>query len=163
MSHLTWTCPLSSPMNNNQGESSNTIRTTRERFNEAIANHDAETIGTLLAPEYHIVTGRSDQFHGADEEPLRWADVFEKDSAVIYRRTSREIRVNELWGLAEELGNWTGRYSAENGMVNASGVYSAKWQRAENGEWLIQVEVFTTLECDGPAGGCVRPAPIIRS
>jgi len=143
--------------------SENEIRVIRERFNEAIANHNAETIGSFLAPEYHIVTGRSDQFHGADEEPLRWAGVFEKDPAVVYRRTSREIRVNELWGLAEELGNWSGSYSAENGIVNASGVYSAKWQRAENGEWLIQVEVFTTLECDGPANGCVRPDPIVRS
>ena len=143
--------------------SKNEIRVIRERFNEAIANHNAETIGSFLAPEYHIVTGRSDQFHGADEEPLRWASVFEKDPKVIYRRTSREIRVNENWGLAEELGDWSGSYSAENGIVNASGVYSAKWQRAENGGWLIQVEVFTTLECDGPANGCVRPDPIVRS
>ncbi len=144
-------------------QSSNAIRTARGRFNDAIANHDAETIGTFLAPEYHIVTGRSDQFHGTDEEPLRWASIFRKDPKVVYRRTPREIRVNELWGLAEELGNWTGSYSAENGMVYASGVYSAKWQRAEYGEWLIQVEVFTTLEYDGPAGGRVRPDPIIRS
>ena len=143
--------------------SKNEIRVIRERFNDAIANHNAETIGSFLAPEYHIVTGRSDQFHGADEEPLRWASVFEKDPKVIYRRTSREIRVNENWGLAEELGDWSGSYSAENGIVNASGVYSAKWQRAENGGWLIQVEVFTTLECDGPANGCVRPDPIVRS
>ncbi len=143
--------------------SKNEIRVIRERFNDAIANHNAETIGKFLAPEYHIVTGRSDQFHGADEEPLRWASVFEKDPKVIYRRTSREIRVNENWGLAEELGDWSGSYSAENGIVNASGVYSAKWQRAENGGWLIQVEVFTTLECDGPANGCVRPDPIVRS
>ena len=149
-------------LDNNEGESSHAIRNARERFNEAIANHDAKTIGTLLAPNYHIVTGRSDQFHGTEEEPLRWADVFEKDPSVIYRRTPREIRVNELWGLAEELGNWSGSYSVENGGVNASGVYSAKWQRAENGEWLIQVEVFTTLECDGPVGGCVKPDPIIR-
>ena len=140
--------------------SESAIRTVRERFNEAIANHDAETIGTFLAPEYHIVTGRSDQFHGAEEEPRRWANLFEKDPKVIYRRTPREIRVNELWGLAEELGNWTGRYSAANGMVNASGVYAAKWQRAGNGEWLVQAEMFTTLECEGPAGGCVKPDPI---
>jgi hypothetical protein len=107
---------------NNESSSSLEIRGTRERFNEAIANHDADAIGAFLAPAYHIVTGRSDQFHGADEEPGRWARVFEQDSAVVYRRTSREIRVNELWGLAEELGNWTGSYSAENGMVRASGV-----------------------------------------
>lgn len=142
--------------------SESAIRTARERFNEVILNHDAKSIGSFLAPEYHIVTGRSDQFHGADEESHRWASVFEKDPKVTYRRTPREIRVNENWGLAEELGDWTGSYSAENDMVNASGVYSAKWQRAENGEWLIQVEVFTTLNCDGPNGGCVRPDPILR-
>lgn len=146
----------------NDSGSSNAIRAARERFNEAIANHDAQAIGTLLAPEYHIVTGRSDQFHGADEEALRWAEVFRKDPSVIYRRIPREIRVNENWGLAEELGNWSGSYSVENNIVNASGVYSAKWQRAENGEWLIQVEVFTTLNCDRPSGGCVRPDAIIR-
>ena len=143
-------------------ESSSIIRAVRERFNEAIANHDAESIGAFLAPNYHIVTGRSDQFHGAEEEPLRWASVFEKDSSVIYRRTSREIRVNEDWGLAEELGDWSGSYSVEDGTVHASGVYAAKWQRAGNGEWLIQAEVFTTLNCDGPIGGCVRPAPILK-
>ena len=150
-------------MDKNENLSSNAIRIVRERFNEAIAHHDAIAIGRLLAPEYHLVTGRSDQFHGADEEPLRWADVFAKDPTVIYRRTPREIRINENWGLAEELGNWTGSYSAENGMANASGVYSAKWQRAENSEWLIQVEVFTTLKCDGPDIGCVKPDPIFRS
>lgn len=46
-------------MVNNEGEFSNAIRNVRGRFNEVIANHDAETIGILLAPEYHIVTGRS--------------------------------------------------------------------------------------------------------
>jgi ketosteroid isomerase-like protein len=145
----------------NESLSSNAIRKVREKFNDAIANHNAEAMGSFFAPEYHIVTGRSDQFHGAEEEPRRWASVFEKDPKVIYRRTSREIRVNENWGLAEELGDWTGTYSAENGSVSASGVYSAKWQCAESGEWLIQVEVFTTLYCDGPASGCVRPDPII--
>ena len=49
------------------------IIATRERFNTAIANKDAETICTLLAPTYHIVTGRSDQNHGAEEEAARWA------------------------------------------------------------------------------------------
>ncbi|MBK9209012.1 MAG: nuclear transport factor 2 family protein [Anaerolineales bacterium] len=145
-----------------EGESSFAIRSRRESFNKAIANHDAKSIGAFLAPAYHIVTGRSDQFHGAEEEPRRWAEVFENDASVVYLRKPREIRVNESWGLAEELGDWTGRYSAENGMVNAAGVYSAKWQRAQNGDWLIQAEVFTTLHCDGPAGGCVEPDPIVR-
>jgi ketosteroid isomerase-like protein len=137
------------------------IRDAREQFNTAIANKDAAAIRTLLAPSYHIVTGRSAQNHGAEEEAARWAEVFSADSAVIYYRMPREITINEDWGLAEELGNWRGSYTAEESLVHASGVYAAKWQRAEAGEWVLQAEVFTTLTCTGPASGCVRPDPII--
>ena len=138
------------------------IRAARERFNVAIANKDVETIRTLLAPTYHIVTGRSAQNHGADEEAARWAEVFRADPTTIYHRTPREITINEEWGIAEELGNWKGSYTAEEMLVQASGVYAAKWQRAEYGGWVLQVEVFTTLTCTGPASGCVRPDPIQR-
>jgi ketosteroid isomerase-like protein len=126
------------------------IGAARERFNTAIANKDATSIRSLLAPTYHLVTGRSAQFHGAEEESKRWADVFHADPTAVYRRTPREITINEAWGLAEELGNWNGSYTLEGIPVQASGVYSAKWQRTENSEWVLQVEVFTTLICDGP-------------
>lgn len=138
------------------------IRAARERFNVAIADKNIETIRTLLAPTYHIVTGRSAQNHGADEEAARWAEVFREDPTAVYRRTPREITINEDWGLAEELGNWKGSYTAEGKLVQASGVYAAKWQRAEDREWVLQVEVFTTLTCTGPDSGCVRPDPIQR-
>ena len=138
------------------------IRKARERFNVAIADKDVAAIRALLAPTYHIVTGRSAQNHGADEEAARWAEVFHTDLTTIYRRTPREITINEDWGLAEELGNWKGSYTTEGTLVHASGVYTAKWQRAEDGEWVLQVEVFTTLACTGSASGCVRPDPIYR-
>jgi ketosteroid isomerase-like protein len=138
------------------------IRAARDRFNRAIAGKDAAAIRSLLAPTYHIVTGRSAQNHGADEEARRWADVFRQDSSAIYVRTPREFHINESWGLAEELGNWKGNYTAENVPVSASGVYAAKWQRAVDGQWVLQVEVFTTLQCDGPASGCAPPDPIYR-
>jgi len=138
------------------------IRTARERFNVAITNKDIDTIRALLAPTYHIVTGRSAQNHGAREEAARWAEVFRTDPTTVYRRTPREITINEDWGLAEELGNWKGSYLAEETLIQASGVYAAKWQLAEDGEWVLQVEVFTTLACTGPASGCVRPDPIYR-
>ena len=149
-------------MNTKTNGSSDQIRETRERFNQAIADKDAKLIQTFLAPTYHIVTGRSAQNHGAAEEAKRWADVFQQDDTAIYRRTPREIRVNEAWSIAEELGDWKGSYTAENVLVQASGVYAAKWQRAENGEWVLQVEVFTTMECLGPESGCVKPDPIYR-
>lgn len=142
--------------------SSELIRLTRERFNQAIADKDAAAIQTFFAPSYHIVTGRSAQNHGAEEEAKRWAEVFRHDSTAIYRRTPREIRVNETWGLAEELGDWKGSYTAENVPVRASGVYAAKWRLAENGDWVLQAEVFTTIECTGPGSGCVPPDPIHR-
>jgi ketosteroid isomerase-like protein len=147
-------------MNTQLNGSEHEIRDVRERFNVAIANKDAKTIQNFLAPTYHIITGRSAQNHGATEEAKRWADVFSQDPTAVYRRTPREIRVNEAWGIAEELGDWKGSYTAENVLVQASGVYAAKWQRAENGEWLLQVEVFTTMECSGPESGCVKPDPI---
>ena len=135
------------------------IRAARARFNIAIEYKDAEAIHALLAPSYHIVTGRSAQFHGAEEEKARWAEVFRTDPTAVYIRTPRQITINEAWGLAEELGNWTGRYTAEGTLVQASGVYAAKWQLAENGEWVLQVEIFTTLTCNGP---CEKPDPIYK-
>lgn len=148
-----------------QPTSSDLIRSARERFNLAIAEKDSGRIRLLLAPSYHLVTGRSDQFHGAAEEENRWAELFRNDPTAAYRRTPREITVNEAWGIAEELGNWQGAYtlrqaqgSALNGtLVNVSGVYAAKWQRKQNGDWAIQAEVFTTIKFDD---ACIPPDPI---
>lgn len=137
--------------------SNESIKEAREKFNIAIANKDAESIRSVLAPSYHIVTGRSDQFHGQDEEAIRWRQVFESDPTAIYIRTPREITINERWGIAEELGNWKGSYTLDGKLVNASGVYSAKWQKNKNSEWVLQAEVFTTIEFDE---SCIPPDPI---
>ncbi len=138
------------------------IREARERFNLAIEKRDVTAIRSLLAPEYHIITGRSEQSHGGDQEAQRWAGRFQSDPTVMYRRTPREITINEDWGLAEELGNWRGTYTIEGVLVHASGVYAAKWQRAEDGEWVLQAELFTTITCTGPENGCRPPDPIHR-
>ena len=137
--------------------SSELIRKAREHFNIAIEQKDVNAIHKLLSPTYHIVTGRSDQTHGADEEADRWADIFNTDPTATYRRTTRELTINEAWGIAEELGNWQGSYTTTNTLIQASGVYSAKWHRKQNGEWILQTEVFTTLTCEGP---CHPPDPI---
>lgn len=72
----------------------------------------------------------------------------------------RELRINEAWGLAEELGDWNGSSTMGSAIVSTSGVYAAKWQRAVDGAWLIQVEVFTTLECSELANSRLEPEPI---
>lgn len=138
------------------------IRASREQFNIAIEQKDVATIRSMLAPGYHIVTGRSEQSHGADEEARRWTARFQSDPTTFYRRTPRDITINEDWGMAEELGNWRGIYTVNGALVHVSGVYAAKWQRAEDGDWVIQAEMFTTITCTGPEGGCLPPDPIHR-
>lgn len=136
------------------------IRAVREKFNIAIAEQDVPTIRSLLASSYHIVTGRSDQSHGADQEAKRWTERFRNDPTTLYRRTTRDVTINEDWGMAEELGNWKGNYTSHGSIVHASGVYAAKWQRTTNGDWVLQAEMFTTLTCTGPEDGCIPPDPI---
>lgn len=136
------------------------VRASREEFNAAITRRDAEAIASLLAPGYHIITGRSEQSHGVGVEREKWAARFAADPSVMYRRTPREVKVNESWGLAEETGDWTGSYTTEGTKARASGVYSAKWQRALHGRWLLQSEVFTTMACEGSAAACLPPDPI---
>ena len=140
-----------------QPTSTDLIRAAREAFNRAIAEKDAKRIRPLLAASYHLVTGRSDQFHGADEEEIRWAELFQNDPTSVYRRTPREITTNDSWGIAEELGNWQGEYSIKGNLVRASGVYAAKWQRTAQGNWVLQAEVFTTIKFDE---SCLPPDPI---
>lgn len=140
-----------------QPTSTDLIRAAREAFNRAIAKKDAKRIRPLLAVSYHLITGRSDQFHGDDEEEIRWAELFQSDPTAVYRRTPREITTNEAWGIAEEIGNWQGEYTLNGELVRASGVYAAKWQRTTQGNWVLQAEIFTTIKYDE---ACIPPDPI---
>ena len=135
------------------------IRDVREKFNLAIKSKNVDAIKPLFAPNYHIVTGRSVQHHGTENEYQNWKTLFADDPSFICDREPREIRTNPDWGLAEELGNWRCNYTVAGKKINASGVYAAKWQRAENGAWLLQSEVFTTMTCNGGESGCKRPDP----
>ena len=141
------------------GASSGAIRTARERFNAAIASRDTIAIAALLLPSYHIVTGRSVQSHGVPEEIAVWRAAF-ADSTLLYVRRTREVRANPAWGLAEEVGDWTGRLTAPDGPVRIGGSYAAKWQRDTGGSWRLQSEVFTTLHCEGGPQGCKPPDPV---
>ena len=138
---------------------SSAVRAARERFNAAIASRDTTTIAALLLPSYHIVTGRSAQGHGVAEEAGAWREMF-ADTTLLYVRRTREVRANPAWGIAEELGDWTGRLTAPDGPVRVGGSYAAKWQRDTGGSWRLQSEVFTTLHCEGGSQGCKPPDPV---
>ena len=153
-------CLHQPPAQNENPSDTAAVRATRSRFNDAIALHNAAAIEGFLLPNYHIVTGRSAQTHGRSAEIQNWRTIFAGDSTVIYVRTPDKILVNAAWGLAEELGSWTGHYTALDGPVQVSGVYSAKWQRDAKRRWWLQTEVFTTLECRGGAQSCRGPDPV---
>jgi hypothetical protein len=89
-----------------------------------------------------------------------WATAV-RYTSMSYVRTPRTVAVNEGWGLAEEVGDWTGYVSAADGPARSSGVYAAKWQRANDGTWLLQAEIFTTLKCEGGPRGCTPPDPVV--
>ena len=135
------------------------IRETRAAFNTAIASHDREAIAHFLAPSYKVIAGRSVSAQGKEESRLTWDAMFREDPDVVYVRTPRDIRVNESWGLAQEIGDWTGHRKSADGLARFSGVYAAKWHRATGGEWLLVSEVFTTLSCSGSKQLCAAPAP----
>ena len=138
---------------------SSAIRAARERFNAAIVTRDTATIASMFLPTYHLISGRSAQSHGVDEEVSVWKSMF-ADTTLLYVRRTREVRANPAWGIAEELGDWTGRLTAPDGPVRVNGSYAAKWQRDTGGNWRLQSEVFTTLHCEGGTQGCKPPDPV---
>lgn len=126
-------------------DSENYIRLARQRYNDAISSRNVEAICSFFTADYHVVTGRGIQSHGIKEQGQRWAEAFQADPIMLYRRRTRELRLSKQLKSAEELGNWVGKYSLNQKTKLVAGVYSAKWQMQTDGLWLIQAEIFTTL------------------
>lgn len=122
------------------------IRSARAALNRAIVAKDANAIAALLAVEYHVVTALNSQRFGREESRRSWEEMFVDDPAATFERTPRQIDVNDELRMAHETGDWNGTFSAGTVPVSVSGVYSAKWQRAEDGQWLLLAEIFTPLE-----------------
>ena len=118
----------------------------RKRYNEAILHRNVEAICAFYAADYFVLTGRGVQSHGVNEQLRRWSESFRSDPIVYYRRRTTGLSVSKKFACAEELGRWAGKYSLNQSVVLVAGVYSAKWQKQINGNWLVQAEVFTTLK-----------------
>ena len=129
----------------NKAEHIAQIKLERQQYNAAISSRNVDAICTFLTADYHVLTSAGTQSHGVEDQRRRWAVSFQADPIVLYRRRTRELRLNKPLDVAEELGNWAGKFTLNKQIVLVAGVYSAKWQRQQNGFWLIQSEVFTTL------------------
>ncbi len=128
------------------------IESIRALSNEAIAQHDAVTVASLLAPKYQITTGKGQLFQDTPEaEVAGWEEVFATADDIIYVRTPKNIEISTYLPRAAEHGTWLGPWTTDAGRKEVGGSYAATWSRID-GEWKILSEVFVTLFCNGP--GC---------
>lgn len=103
-----------------------------------------------MAPDVIVVTSRSSQAIGRAANMTSFADQFRTRSDVVYERTPEQVRVYEPWGMASELGRWTGSWTDTDGKIQIGGIYFAKW-RLRNGSWLIESETYVPERCSGGA------------
>ena len=130
------------------------IRAARQAYNAAIARGDADAVAGLLVENYVSVSSIGAQNHGREEARANYAEIAKLGWSII--RTPRDVRVNEAWGSAQELGDWVVKRERPN-VATVRGVYAAKWLRTTKGEWRVQSEVFTAMSCEGSAVACAPP------
>lgn len=133
------------------------IRQRRASSNAAIARHDTGGIGAILAEDVVVVTSNSIHGVGRATNLERFADQFRTRADVVYERTPEQVRVYEPWGMASELGRWTGSWTDTDGKIQIGGIYFAKW-RLKNGSWLVESETYVPETCTGGAY-CRTPPP----
>lgn len=126
-------------------ESELAIRARRAAFNRAIAEGDAAAIGPILARDCVMITGTdSAVIAGRLAQVKAWRREFAAAGRLIYKRTPEAIVVSAVEPIAMEQGRWRGAVAGSDGDA-ASGIYTAKW-RELGGEWVIEAEVFVTLD-----------------
>ena len=124
------------------------IRAARAQSNQAIAERDVAGIARHWMPDVHIVTSTSAQGTGRETNGKRMADQFTRRPDTLYVRTPATVDVFAAWGVASERGEWTGRWTEPDGVVQVRGTYLAQWRKV-SGTWLIQAEVFVPTACRG--------------
>ncbi len=124
------------------------IRAARARHNQAIVEHDLETMARIWSPDHVGVSSRNSRSLGVDEERRSFAAMYATRPGLVFVRTPTRVEVNAQWGQAGELGHWTGHWRAADGEVRVGGTYFAKW-RKESGTWRILAETYVQLECEG--------------
>ena len=132
------------------------IRAARAQSNQAIAAHDMAGIARHWMPDVHIVTSTSTQGSGRDVNGRRMAQQFERRPDTVYVRTPSAVDVFPAWGVASERGEWIGRWTEPDGVVQVSGTYLAQWRQVD-GTWLIQAEVFVPTACRGSSYCAAHP------
>lgn len=125
-----------------------TIRSIRAQSNEAIARHDAASVGSFLAEDYVITISTGAIERSREEHIDSFAAHFEQYPDVVYVRTPTTISTSESYPLAIEHGAWVGSRTTTNGKLENGGEYTAAWRKTD-GVWKIYSELFVALYCRG--------------
>lgn len=124
------------------------VRAARDRSNAAIAKHDLDGIAAAWMDDVHVVSSTSTQTAGKNANRERMAAQFKNRPDTIYVRKPATIEVYAPWSVASERGEWTGKWTEPDGLLEIGGTYQAQWRKVDR-RWLIQGELFVPTHCKG--------------
>ena len=132
------------------------IRQARERSNQAIAAHDLSGIARAWMEDIHIVTSTSLLTAGRELNQQRMGRQFKNRPDTVYIRRPNVIDVYAPWAVASERGEWTGRWTEPDGLLEIGGTYQAQWRKID-GQWRVQAELYVPTRCTGAKYCLQRP------
>lgn len=110
----------------------------RRASNEAIARADAVAVAAFWMDDIHVQSGEGGQYQGKKELEQVFTQMFKEDPPVFFRKPE-EIVIGDSGMLAWESGRWAYQTAPFHGN------YAAMW-RKKGGHWLIQSELFVSLD-----------------
>jgi hypothetical protein len=123
------------------------IRARRRLTNKLIAAHEAGRLRPFLDPQVKVIAGDGALISGAEAVVAAFEAQFRDPAFVAYVRTPETVELDHVGERAAETGRWVGTWRS----ARMAGVYMATWRKV-TGQWLIEAEMFVTLE-EGPALG----------
>ncbi|OOG70765.1 DUF4440 domain-containing protein [Algoriphagus sp. A40] len=118
------------------------ILSQRKASNEALRKFDEELNASFSTEDAFITTGAGTLIAG--KEALSAYLKSQTGPRMYWVRTPNEVLVNPKTQLAWETGTWKGYVEGSEEAV-VGGKYSAQWTK-KSGTWLIQSQLFVTLE-----------------
>jgi hypothetical protein len=95
-----------------------------------------------------VVSSTSAQAAGKIANRERMAAQLKNRPDTVYVRTPITVEVYSPWQVASERGEWTGKWTEPDGVLEIGGTYQAQWRKI-NDRWLIQAELFVPTHCKG--------------
>jgi ketosteroid isomerase-like protein len=114
------------------------IKQRRKDSNRAIYEQDVPGIAQYWMDDIIVISGEGGQYIGKKLLVQVFKDMFKTDPPV-FERHPAEVIIGESEVLAWETGTW--EYKTD----SFRGNYSAMWRKV-SGEWLIQSELFVSLD-----------------